>query len=245
MPNYCYFDMVVTGRKDNVNEFIRIMQNDYTKTHMFRIFEAEVYEREDVGLMSQVKLFGNCAWSVASCMLDGPITYYNDYIDAIRRHPERYVGFGPGTHLRELSQKLKLAIEVYSEECGMCFCEWYYFKNGEFLEDQVGNYEEFPLSEYEDYQQFVADWRSWRSDNSRNDELPPVTEEQFNQSKEYGEDWFNYSEFNFDEKCHPDLLNTCIQEQKKEAPMYHLVAEGEQYVPLKDRERARWSQSSR
>ena len=56
MPNYCTYKMKVVGDKENVEEFIKIMQSDYDyrkmefdhEKHMGgRVFEANVDEFEN------------------------------------------------------------------------------------------------------------------------------------------------------------------------------------------------------
>ena len=77
MPNYCYFDMEVQGNFRNVDAFVQIMNNNYDKLHMYRIFEAIPSCYRDYGFMRKVHISGYCAWSIMSCMLaDNPLLDY-------------------------------------------------------------------------------------------------------------------------------------------------------------------------
>ena len=81
MPNECSAVVKVSGRKDNVDEFIRIMNADYNyghyveesmefshTPHFFRIFVADTMDYEQDGLFVVASLDVWCAWSIASCM---------------------------------------------------------------------------------------------------------------------------------------------------------------------------------
>ena len=75
MPNYCSYDMKVKAKnKENLLEFIKIIQSDYdydnnkftAARHLWRVFEAdceedEIEESEDC---FSIIIYGNCAWSV-------------------------------------------------------------------------------------------------------------------------------------------------------------------------------------
>ena len=69
MPNYCDFAMEVQGNFRNVDTFVQIMNNNYDKIHMYRIFEATPTDYENYGFQRRVCISGYCAWSVMSCML--------------------------------------------------------------------------------------------------------------------------------------------------------------------------------
>ena len=79
MPNYCYYSMCVKGKRENIEEFIKVIQSGYNydtmefdyDRHLFRVFEAYYEIIEDLGDgLSQVIINGNCAWSVNSCMFE-------------------------------------------------------------------------------------------------------------------------------------------------------------------------------
>lgn len=173
MPNYCYYSMCVRGTKENVEEFIKVIEADYNytdmkftyKRHFFRVFEADYGEIEQMGDDDyRVTISGDCAWSVATCMLEGG--YYRD-IKA--RYPREF----RGTTLPKESKRLNLAIEVYSEECGMCFQEHYLFDNGDTIIDECVDYNEY----------YIGDFNS-KADAE--DELDiEITDEEWNSGEEY------------------------------------------------------------
>jgi len=149
MPNYCNYSMCVVGEKENIEEFIKVIQADYNygtmefshDRHMFRVFEADCSEIEEcVDGRFRTIINGCCAWSVSSCMFEGG--YYNtlkaDYPDNFR-----------GTTLDRESKKLKLSIEVYSEEGGCCFQEHYVIIDGNIVCDECVDWSEIWVEDYE------------------------------------------------------------------------------------------------
>jgi hypothetical protein len=141
--------MRIVGKKESVEEFIKVIQADYSyrtmefsyNRHMFRVFEAdhdEIEERFDGKF--QTTIYGYCAWSVSSCMLrDG-------YYGAVKKeYPDDF----RGTTLDIESERLNLDIEVYSDECGMCFQEHYIITNGEIVCDECVDWEEYDVYDYD------------------------------------------------------------------------------------------------
>ena len=169
MANDCNYEMKIRGSKKAINRVIACLKADYnymegkpSHKHFFRVFS--VYDDDDLydngdGTFTKF-VFGCCAWSVWTCMLEGNNTYYNDVKN---NHPDTFMG----TSLYEQSKDCE--IEVFSEEFGMCFSEHYYFKNGikvvdedteatcEFDEDtdeeKITN--DFRLDEFEFNYQFI------------------------------------------------------------------------------------------
>ena len=143
MPNYCSYDMKVKAKnKENLLEFIKIIQSDYdynnnkftAARHLWRVFEAdceedEIEESEDC---FSIIIYGDCAWSVNCCMLEGAHTYYNDHLNDPRN----------SSLLRE-SKILDLEIEVFGEELGAGFQEHYIIKNGEITLEETSDAQEF------------------------------------------------------------------------------------------------------
>lgn len=146
MPNYCDYEMKVDGRKEDIEEFIKIIKADYhidengkcnCDRHFWRVFEARVYEEEFECGDSYAIIGGYCAWSVKSCMCDGEHTYNNNHSDC------------GGTTLQRESKRLNLTIEVFSSECGNCFMEHYVYENGECLVEDCADYYEYTTDEFE------------------------------------------------------------------------------------------------
>ena len=133
MPNYCDYEMKIKGSKNAIKRVLDCLNADYnygegkpSHQHFFRVFQAEEtrpIKRNEDGTYTQY-VYGYCAWSVSSCMLDGGFSYYQ----LVKKdHPEIFMG----TTLTEQSKDCE--IEVFSEEPGMGFSEHYIFKNGECL----------------------------------------------------------------------------------------------------------------
>ena len=150
MPNLCSYSMCVKGKKQNIEEFIKVIKADYNygtmefsyDRHLFRVFDADYDEIEQVGDNAyQVIIYGDCAWSVSSCMLD---SYHSYYSQLKERYPKEF----RGTTLQIESERLNLDIEVFSEECGMCFQEHYIIRKGELEVDECVDWQEYDLTEF-------------------------------------------------------------------------------------------------
>jgi hypothetical protein len=152
--------MCVKGKKENVEEFIKVIKADYDygamefsyDRHLFRVFQADYDEIEDLGNgLFQVIIGGDCAWSVNSCMFDNSMFGYyarfkNEYGDQFR-----------GTTLPIESKRLNLSIEVFSEECGMCFQEHYVIINGDIVENECVDFYEYYLRDYDTKEEAEAE----------------------------------------------------------------------------------------
>lgn len=146
MANYCNYSMRVQGKEEDVEEFITIIKSDYcydkngncnVERHFWRVFDAYVVDDETVDGIRSVIIDGYCAWSVYSCMCDGKFTYQND-------HPD-----WNGTTLQMESERLQLAIEVFSEEPGCCFMEHYVTVKGKYLVEEEYEWHEYCLSDFD------------------------------------------------------------------------------------------------
>lgn len=175
MPNYCYYSMCVKGKKENIEEFAKVIQADYDyrtmnfshDRHMFRVFEAEMDEIEKINEdVYQAVFNGNCAWSVSSCMFDERHSYYE-------RLKEKYPNEFRGTTLPIESKRLNLDIEVFSEEGGMCFQEHYIIRNGNVEVDECVDWEEYYIGEYDSKEEAEEDLEI------------EITDEEWNCGEEY------------------------------------------------------------
>lgn len=220
MPNYCSYRIIVGGRKDNVDEFIRILQNDYDKTHMYRVFEA-IPQYEDVyGLYKRADIVGDCAWSVEACMLSTPFSYYYDDLkrhqnnqvvdiwNSRTRETEKYectMENFKGTNLLELADKLSLTIYCFSTEPGVGFCEEYrILPEGIKVIDREGSYNEYWLEEnmhsdntYDSFKEYCDYW-GYDPDNL------PFDEEEYNFMMENDYASYENAEFDCNEYAIPD-----------------------------------------
>jgi hypothetical protein len=108
MADDCMFFLKITGSKQNIEEMVQILQAKYKNApsdplHLWRVHEARVNEvREVNGAVYTAAITGTCAWSVYSCMCDGPNTYQAQFPDS------------NGTTLRKESERLRLVIKVDS-----------------------------------------------------------------------------------------------------------------------------------
>lgn len=156
MPNYCNYSMKVKGSATNVDEFIKIIQVDYdfddngqcnVDRHFWRVFEADVTDENIEDGYKEVIIQGYCAWSVYSCMFNGPNTYQSN-------HPDPKDG---GTTLPLESARLQLDIEVFSEESGDGFMEHYLIQNGEFEINDCVDFVEYCTDDYETVEEMNTD----------------------------------------------------------------------------------------
>ena len=82
-----------------------------------------------------------------------------------------------GTNIINEAKRLALTIEIYSEEPGLCFQEWYRVVCGEWTIDETGEFSEWWLDEWATYQQMQADLGKGCK--------IPFDEEEFKQAKLY------------------------------------------------------------
>lgn len=140
MANDCLYEMKIKGSKSAIKRVVDCLKADYnyyegkpTHKHFFRIFDyydEDDLQKNDDGTYTKY-LWGYCAWSVKSCMLEGG--YYSGCKTA---HEDIFMG----TTLEEQSKDCE--IEVFSEEPGCCFSEHYLYKNGKCLIDSCIDIEE-------------------------------------------------------------------------------------------------------
>jgi hypothetical protein len=120
--------------------------------HFFRVFDASYDEIEDLGDgKCQVIINGYCAWSVYCCMFD---TSGRSYYKSLKTsYPNEF----RGTTLPMESKRLHLDIEIFSEECGMCFQEHYVVKDGELCVDESVDWHEYCIDEYKTKEEAEAE----------------------------------------------------------------------------------------
>jgi hypothetical protein len=140
MANYCEYMMKITGRKEDVNELIEMMQwkGRYEDNGLGRIYDcwAEDAEEFDDTFVS-VYVNGNCAWSVLTAMRD-----YNG------RYPS----------LESETKRLCLVVEVYSSEPGMCFQEHCIIDKGEVVLDDCLDYEEHYIGDFDTIEEYNEEY---------------------------------------------------------------------------------------
>jgi hypothetical protein len=200
MPNYCTGFMNVRGRADCVDEFIAILQANYSYCpnlknngdhtwvadpknfthipHFFRVFEA--YLMDDPvyhsAVYKSVSISIEVAWSVYSCMFPGAFTYYDDF-------QKNHFGDHFGSNILIESKRLQLEIEIWSYESGMCFQEHYKICSGILVKDEEFNFKGLWLEDYSNYQEFL---------NDCNGDVIPLSEQEFNDRIKCEDYWYEY-----------------------------------------------------
>ena len=198
MPNWCYFNMLVGGRRENVDLFVGILYNGYDQIHMCRINDIDICNTEDYGMYRRVEICGECAWSVYCCMFDGPASYFGDHVRDTANPPHPRIArhyklpTGVTTNIIALSKQLELDISIHSEEPGMCFCELYHIKNGEVLTEETGKYEELWIGESDTWDDLV-DYYSGPSS------VEGFTKDEFDAYKAHGERNIIHSDFGYND----------------------------------------------
>ena len=155
MPNLCSYAMRIQGKEEQVDEFVKIIQAEYhydsngkcnVDRHLWRVFDAYLDDEDIENGIKTTTLSGSCAWSVYSCMCEGAHTYQSE-------HPD-----GNGTTLQIESERLELAIEVFSEECGNAFMEHFAFVKGKCLINECVEWNEYACFDYENVDDMNAQW---------------------------------------------------------------------------------------
>lgn len=133
MPNWCDFQMRLKGSKENIEKaYLQIVAEycygdglERNEKHLFRTHSNSGLEFFENGIGY---IHGECAWSVWSCMFEGPSTYYSNYC-------EQYENFN-GTTIDRISREFDLDIEICSVEEGMGFIENYFISKGQILNSE-------------------------------------------------------------------------------------------------------------
>lgn len=152
MANICNFAMVVTGKEENIKQFIDMM-NHRGIVWMGGGADTETEDIVEIGEGKfRYEIIGDTKWSVKSSLIDAAIS--------MRENPDEWT-LGKNVDREKLSfvtlfeacKQLKLDMEVYSEEPGCCFQEHYLFVGGDLITEESVEYSE----EYnEDTEEFEA-----------------------------------------------------------------------------------------
>ena len=184
MPNYATYEARILGDKENVMKVVEIFQRENYEDgeHMFRIFEAnlfgdELQESERAKGKHVAIITGYCAWSLATCMFRDQSSYYS--------HPDASPN---AIDITEISKKYNVEVEMYSEEEGIGFEEYYYIKNGKILKEGIAEDLEVIIPDsYDNYKEFIEEY-GYQSSFPIVGEDNLVTKEMFDRAKEDGED---------------------------------------------------------
>lgn len=151
MGNFCFAQIQVTGRKECIEEFIKIL-NDESNVHFSGMRFGRCTKRSDLiyinGLIYTQRLSKICDDSIELSLTD------NLYKYGFKREDD-------ATTIEEVSKRLSLDIEVWSKTPDLDLIEHIYVQNGNVLIDESGSYKYYPILEYHsegyNYQQFVEE----------------------------------------------------------------------------------------
>ena len=218
MPNYCYYQIKVGGYFGNVDAFIQVLNNDYNKLHMYRVFSANVEEETLYGVYKTALISGECAWSVSACMLNDYDSSY--YATDLKRHvdmtPRTHYNFDykcaftngfntlnnfTGTTLNQLARMYGLDIYVYSCEPMMAFSENIKIaRNGTMIKNDCYEYEEIYFGDIDTYDEVLGIYGFDR-------DTCPFTEEEFKKLKNDGIGYYTKTNSEFDMDAIPPEPN--------------------------------------
>ena len=153
MANYCYFSMRVTGKKENIEEFYKVISSDYDYStnkfsfprHLWRIYEVNCTDIKPIKDYYYMDIWGECAWSVYCCMFEGEYTEYTERLQN---------GYTHGTSIIQETRNLNLAIEIYSDEEGEAFEEHYIVTCGHIICSEEIDTENYYFETPEEIEEF-------------------------------------------------------------------------------------------
>ena len=146
MPNWCNFAIKAKGSTESLAAFSKIMENsasnkvDTSQSFLPRIHEAVCIDStQDTATYS-----GMCAWSVETCMMDNPGSYPIQW----RKDDADGEALPNAISLPEIAEKLKLEMEVFSNEWGGNFAEYFRITDdGDVTEDRCVELAPWPENE--------------------------------------------------------------------------------------------------
>ena len=167
MANLCCFTMKIVGKKENVEEFTKMMkrEGEFKENGLGRVYDFDITEPDQLSDGTLLVLgSGSCAWSVWCAMM------------------QEYRS--PRPSLESESKRLDLVMEVFSEEPGCAFQEHYFINKGVLETDETEEYHEFWKDGYDE-----EDWNDVLKENE-------LTEDDMNEDGFIAVGGFeNYCEF--------------------------------------------------
>lgn len=140
MANNCLFDFKIVGKEENVDELMEMMkwQGRFKENGLGRIYEVYLTDKNHKA-DGTVEVYGggDCAWSVLTAM--------RNYAD---RNPS----------LESETERLGLAIEIYSSEPGCCFQEHVVIDKGNVIVEECVDYEEHWVWEFDTIEEYNAEY---------------------------------------------------------------------------------------
>lgn len=132
MANCCRYQMLLKGKKENLENFVETMTS--VKTRMGSGAEiVEITYKDDSALLS-----GYVKWSIESALIQDALsmrkqqkTGKGDWTKNVENPEIRYIT------LYEACKEFNINMEVYSAESAMGFQEHYKYENGVIFEESV------------------------------------------------------------------------------------------------------------
>ena len=177
MANYCDYDMHIKGQQKAVEQLISYLKCEYhywkdCESHNKPPADKEYnfhFKRDEWNLYATANKFfcrnfgtdeydfywdkasgeyvsavsGYCAWAAHLCFLNGPTSYYRGTVN------EGSLFALHATCLEKETAKLGLTVEIYSTENGCQFAEHYIIEKGKFVTDEIFDYSEYLLDDFE------------------------------------------------------------------------------------------------
>ncbi len=150
MGNICSFGIKVVGEKDNVMKFFDAMEqkNGIYMGRGAEIYDIDITENHNNKSLISAKAFGLCKWSVLSSLINSAIS--------MRTSPEDWTngkdvisGKIKVLTLCEASKLYNVNVEIFSEECELCFAEHYVVLKGDLTTNEECEYREYYLDVFE------------------------------------------------------------------------------------------------
>lgn len=188
MPNDCFYEMRIHGKPENVRTLATWLNAGYRNVGIdedayiindknekipvehhigYRVFEAYKVSESDKDKQGNITAYisGYCAWSIASCMFDGPWSYFTNVKNEINENKslnklqkKQALKNRKAITIVDACKKLNVDVEIFSNESGMCFAEHYYINSKGVKEiDDCVDFEEICIEECSSYEQFVKD----------------------------------------------------------------------------------------
>ncbi|MDA3053568.1 hypothetical protein [Campylobacter sp. JMF_03 NE3] len=126
MANLADFELKAKGSAESLLALKKVFENGNDENHPFDKSKNFLPRIDDgVGFTAiendTIMISGCCAWSVDNCMLDNKNSYYNKFKD----DPD----YKEVTNVQKLAKELNLEIEIFGNEIGGDFAEYYRINN--------------------------------------------------------------------------------------------------------------------
>ena len=140
MANYCHYDMyAVSPNKKPLERLVKIMQYKDDEYYIYRCFKAQADSVEEEDGMCTVRISGYVAWSTVS-WFEGEEKPNRRILLEYEKGDRTKPVYGTAHYitLDKLCPKLNIGLEVYAEDPGCAFQNYYHCDhNGEIHTDSA------------------------------------------------------------------------------------------------------------